>query len=427
MTSYLAQQRHRIRTLFSRVEGNARVIVVTEGIAAISFQWQRTYFPLYMAALGVSELQIGLLGSVLIFTQVISTLLGGYVADRLGRKRTLVVFDILCWGVPMFLFAIARSPWYFLIGQFINGFVYVVMPSFQCLFVEDVPNADRPAVFGMLQFLTSGARLLVPVAGWAVAWWGLVPAGRAMAAICMTSSILIALVRQWTLDETQMGRTRMAETAGLDLRAMLGRYLRAVRSVVDDRQAAMFLVVRNLVAFDSVIWMTYATLYLTNAQGVGLAESQVSIFPFVSAAATMVMILVAAKRMQVTRVFDNLWIGQLLKMIAALFFVISPPGVLHWALLWAVINAISIALFQPATRTYWANVVGDRERALVFSASSALISLMTLPAGPLAGALYTTSPRSPFFLSLALEAVVLVLILTLRRNGRGATSDAPRP
>jgi len=42
----------------------------------------------------------------------------------------LVVFDILCWGVRMFLYAIARNPWYFLVGRFINGFVYIVL---QCV------------------------------------------------------------------------------------------------------------------------------------------------------------------------------------------------------------------------------------------------------------------------------------------------------
>jgi MFS family permease len=369
-----------------------------------------------MVALGVTAVQIGWLESVLIFTQFISTLLGGYFADRFGRKRVLVVFDILCWGVPMFLYAIARNPWYFLIGRFINGFVYIVIPSFQCLFVEDVPPEHRSAVFGLVQFLMSGARLLAPVAGVLVAILGLVVAGRTIMVIVMLSSIAIAVVRQFTLEETSMGRQRMADTLGLSAGELVRQYRMAMRSMVGNRQVLIFMIVRNLIAFNTLMWTTYSAIYLTDAGGIGLAESTVAVFPFVSALVTMGMILLAAGRMQERHSFSNLIVGQLLGIAAAFFFVISPAGTIWWAVLWAVVNALSVALFRPANDSYWANIVGDRERALIFSTSGALMSLFTLPAGPLAGALYTASPRGPFVLGTGIQIVALLLTLTLNRG-----------
>lgn len=89
--------------------------------------------------------------------------------DRFGRKRMLVLSDILCWSVPMFLYAIAQNPWYFFAGRLINGFVYVVLPSFECLFAEDVPADRQSAVFGALHLLSGAAKLLTPVAGMLVA------------------------------------------------------------------------------------------------------------------------------------------------------------------------------------------------------------------------------------------------------------------
>jgi MFS family permease len=76
---------------FSNVKGNARVIVLSEGTSAITFQWSDIYLPLYMLALGASEIQVGLLASVFILTQFVSSFIGGYIADRFGRKRLLVV------------------------------------------------------------------------------------------------------------------------------------------------------------------------------------------------------------------------------------------------------------------------------------------------------------------------------------------------
>ena len=403
----------RARALFSVLEGNARVIVFTEGIAAVSFKWYSAYLPLYMLALGVSEVQVGILSSILISTQFISTMFGGYMADRLGRKRVLVVFDILCWGLPMFLYAIARNPWYFVIGRLINGFVYVVLPSFECLFVEDVPVERRTAVFGAMQFLIAAASLLAPVAGYMVAAMGIVPAGRVIMATCMAVSIGIAVARQFTLQETRMGRERMSATATAPLRHQVRAYMDTARAVGRNRTVRTFLMVRIVEAFVTTMWTTYAMIYLSDPRGVGLTKSVLSVLPFVSAFATMGMILLAADRMRAEQVFGNLIAGQVLWFVAALCFVLSPAGTVWFAVLWAAAGAVSTALFRPAQQSYWANIVADDERAQVFSVSSALMSLCTLPAGPLAGVLYIRSPRSPFWLGIALQAITLGLILWL--------------
>lgn len=409
-------QGRRVRGLFAALEGNARVIVVTEGVAAISFEWYGTYLPLYMLALGVDKMQVGVLASALIATKLLSTLLGGYLADRLGRKRVLVVFDILCWGVPMFLYAIAQNPVYFFAGRLINGLVYVVMPSFECLFVEDVPVERRTAVFGALQFLMAAARLLAPVAGLLVAWLGIVTAGRAIMATCMVSSVSIAIVRQFTMRETTMGRERMSAVAGVPAWTLLREYATRLRSALRDRRLRTFLAVRNLGAFVTTMWTTYSAIYLTDERGVALAASSVAILPFVSALATMAVILLAAEWLRSERVYGNLLLGQALWLVAALVYLLSPARAIGFVVLWAVVSALNTALFRPAEQSYWANVVGDRERAQVFSASSALMALVSLPAGPLAGALYTLAPRWPFGLAIALQIVALGLILSLREG-----------
>jgi MFS family permease len=414
MTRLLLRWHQQIRRLFSRLKGNARIVVITEGIAAVSFQWYASYLPLYMLALGVSEAQVGVLAGVLVLSKFASTLLGGYFADRFGRKRILVTVDILCWGIPMLLYAVAQNPWYFLAGRLINGFVYLVLPSFECLFVEDVPVEHRAAVFGTLQFLTSGARLLAPVAGGLVAWLGIVPAGRLIMATCMVSSVTIAVVRHFTMQETTMGRERMSSTMGTPPQVLIREYAGIVAAMLRNQEVRLFLLVRSLVAFVATMWTTYAVIYMTDARGVALSKSSIALVPFVSALTTMGIIVVSAERMQIKRVSDNLILGQILWLAAAVCFVASPGGTMWFVIAWAIGNAISTALFGPAERSYWANIVGDRERAQVFSASSAFMSLVTLLAGPLAGALYARYPRGPFLLGIALQTLALGLIWNLR-------------
>ena len=106
--------------------------------------------------------------------------------------------------------------------------------------------------------------------------------------------------------------------------------------------------------------------------------------PFVSALATLGMILLAARRVGSAQVFGNLVGGQVVWLAAAACFVLSPAGTLWPAVLWTALAAISATLFQPANQSYWANIVADRERATVFSASNALMALVH-PAGRPAG------------------------------------------
>jgi MFS family permease len=399
---------------FSNVKGNARVIVLTEGASAIAFQWSDIYLPLYMLALGASEIEVGLLASVYILTQFVSSFFGGYFADRFGRKRVLVVVDILCWGVPFFLYAIANNPWYFLVGRFINGFINMVIPAFQCLFVEDVPVEHRPAVFSMLQFAYAAASLLAPVAGLLVGQLGIIPAGRIIMITCTITTIVIPICRQLTLHETSIGKERMVATASQPLAEIVNDYARTVAMIAKDKRLLTFLGVRTLVTFNTTMWGTYAMIYLTDSHGVALPKPSIAYLPFVTALTTLWLIFMINRRNRPAAVLNNLVAGQALWLASALFFVTSPAGTIWFAILSTFLGAIGIVLFQPANQTYWANIVEDRRRAQVFSAGTALSTFFSLAAGPLAGVLYIVLPRLPFILAILLQAVALGLILTLK-------------
>ncbi|MFD2877700.1 MFS transporter [Paenibacillus rhizoplanae] len=51
-----------------------------------------TYATLYMYELGLTELNIGWITTIGLIVQVFSSLLSGYLTDRLGRKRAIFIF-----------------------------------------------------------------------------------------------------------------------------------------------------------------------------------------------------------------------------------------------------------------------------------------------------------------------------------------------
>jgi MFS family permease len=424
--SGLSSAAARVSALLLAVPGNPRSLVISEGLVSIPYGWYVTYLPLYMLSLGVSEIQIGLLASLSGAAQLISTLFGGHLADRFGRKRTLVLGDIVVWAIPLALYAVARGPWYFVVGQLLTGLIYLVIPAFECLFVEDVPEEKHPAVFAALRLAYALASLFVPIAGLLVSGLGMIRGGRIIMLSTSVGILLTVVSRQVTLRETGRGKERMATTANISPREAARSFIGAVNGMLRNRETALFLAIRVLAGFATTVWATYSAIFLTDRLGIGLETGSISLLPLVTAVTTIVVILAAADRIHRGSLRGNLILGQVTWLAGALLFALSPRGTIIPALLSTLVTAVSTTFYQPASQSYWAKVVDERTRAQAFSAASAAAVLCSLPAGPLAGLLYTWSPRAPFFLGIALQLAVLVLILALRHGTHGsARSEAP--
>lgn len=311
----------------------------------------------------------------------------------------------------MLLFAVAQNPWYFLIGQLLNGFVYIVLPSFDCLFVEDVPEENRVGVFGSFALFMAAASLLAPVSGFMVDQWGIVTGGRIIMWVTFASTLGVAIFRQFSLRETTMGNERMAAVRSTTPIVLLREYQQIIRQTMHNTVIRNVLMIRILHDFSLITWTTYAAIYMTDQNGLNLAEGFISYLPFIGAIVVILILTLAAQRMHVDYTFVNLRWGQRIWLIGAVGFIVSPSNTIWFVIIWAIADAICQAIFQPALQSHWANIVADKERAQVFSASSALIMLCVIPAGPLAGYLYQLRPQLPFLLAIALQIGVLLLIV----------------
>ena len=167
-------QKTKIQELVYSVKGNAKIIIVTEANWTVPIAWFGLYSPIYMIALGLSKVEVGLVTSLGIAVAAIGTILGATISDRLGQKRTLMIFDSLTWLTAMLVFSFAQNIWWFIAGTIINNLCMIAMASWQCLFVEGTPKDKRANIYAFLQVMLNGASLLVPLAGMIVDGFGLV-------------------------------------------------------------------------------------------------------------------------------------------------------------------------------------------------------------------------------------------------------------
>ena len=83
-----------IQTLKS-LTGNPRACVYTEPLWGVPFNLYAPYVSVYMLALGLTDANIGLILSVSWGFQIIFALISGVITDKLGRRLTTLIFDIL--------------------------------------------------------------------------------------------------------------------------------------------------------------------------------------------------------------------------------------------------------------------------------------------------------------------------------------------
>ena len=91
---------HPLFQTLRELRGNPRVTVLTEIMFGIPYNLFAPFASVYMLAFGITDQQIGSLASLGLVVQIFSALLSGAIVDKVGRRLTLFINDILCWGVP---------------------------------------------------------------------------------------------------------------------------------------------------------------------------------------------------------------------------------------------------------------------------------------------------------------------------------------
>jgi hypothetical protein len=125
------------------LRGNARASVYTEPLWGLSMMLVLPYASVFMLALGLYDQQIGLLATIAMLSQVVFGLLSGVITDKLGRRLTTALFDVIAWAIPCLIWAVAQNFWYFLVASLVNGAWQVTQNSWDCLLVEDLDRSPR--------------------------------------------------------------------------------------------------------------------------------------------------------------------------------------------------------------------------------------------------------------------------------------------
>lgn len=399
-----------LRSLLS-LRGNGRACVYTEPMWGLSMMLVLPYTSVFMLALGVHDEQIGLLATISMLSQVVFGLLSGVITDKLGRRLTTAVFDLVAWSIPCLIWAVAQNFWYFLVASVINGAWQVTQNSWDCLLVEDVDRGEITKVYSLIKVAAEFSALFAPIAAVLVAQFGLVPAVRILyvnAFVIMTAKIVI--LYRWS-SETEVGRVRLEATRGVGMWRLLAGYRGVLGLIVRSKGTIFSLVIAAIVGAVSLVNGTFWQVVIN--QHLGVPDPLLPFFPMVRSLLsvlflfTVIPALTHGKHLK----WPTLWgFAAYLCGQALLVLIPAPAGTAVWStyvLLGGclVLDAFGAGILYMLAESLVALHVDRHERSRVMAIQRTCVMLVTSPFGWISGWLSGMDRTWPFILTSALLAL----------------------
>lgn len=389
-------KQHSLITTLLSLTGNPRGCVYTEVLWGIPFNLYSPYISVYMIALGLSDTDIGLILSLSWGLQIVFALLSGVITDKLGRRRTTLIFDILSWSVPALISALAQNYWYFLAAGLINSLWRVTLNSWTCLLIEDADPAQIVDMYTWIYISNQIVGFVAPLAGIIIGAFSLVPTMRGLYTFAAIMFTLKALITYIMTEETAQGRVRMHETRHQSAFGVLGEYRHVVRALIQTPQtlytAGIMLVLSIATLINGSFWSILVT------EKLHIRTQYLALFPFIKSAIILGFFFIVMPHVNKRQAKLPMVIG-FFGFVASQLVLISAPESSYAPLIVSVfLEACSYAAVSPLVDQMVALTVDPQERARIQSIIYVGVILLTSPFGVIAGRLSAIDKVLPFVL-----------------------------
>jgi len=408
---------HPFITTLKNLRGNVRGCVYTEPLWGIPYNLYAPYVSVYMLAFGLSDSQIGLITSIGMALQVFWTLMSGAITDKLGRKRTTLIFDILSWSVPCLIWAAAQDFTYFVVAAAVNSVWRVTHNSWQCLLVEDTDPDLLVDVWSWIYIGGLIAAFVSPLTGLLIDRFSLIPTMRGLYLLAFAMMTAKFLIMNCMVTETHQGGVRMRETRHQRLLAVLGESQSVLRQVL---RTPVTLVTGGLIVIVGIYRLIQGTFWsILVTEKLQIPPEQMAIYPFIRSMTMLLFFFLVMPRLRRMDLRKPMAFGFVGLIVSQVVLLAVPPGNRVLLAVATILEACSVPTATTLLDKLVVLAVDAQERARVMAILYAMVLVLTSPFGWIAGRLSEVNRRLPFVLTIALVGVGLGLIYVAGRlSGR---------
>jgi MFS family permease len=396
-------RRHSLIATLLSLRGNPRGCVYTEVLWGIPFNLYAPYISVYMLALGLSDQQIGLIVSITMGIQIVMMLLSGVITDKLGRRRTTLITDLLAWTIPAIISALAQNFWYFLIAGLFNTFWRISWNAWTCLLVEDAEPDQLVDIYTWIYIANQIVGFIAPLAGLLIATNGLVPTMRGLYFFAAFMFTLKALITYRLTTETKQGMVRMQETRHQSMWSVFREYKGVFWTLLRTPHT---LLTATILLVNQITWTINGSFWaIIVTQKLHVPEQYLALFPFLKS--TIILIFFFALIPLINRLHFKvpLVLGYLGYLASQLLLVTAPSLGYAFLIPSVILEACSFAVVSPLSDKLMVLNIDAKERARIQSIVFMVVILLTSPFGWIAGTLSEIDKAFPFILNIVLYAI----------------------
>ena len=405
---------HSLITSLRSFTGNPRGCVYTEPLWGIPYNLIAPYASVYMVALGLTDRNIGLVLSISWGFQVFWALMSGAITDKLGRRLTTLLFDILAWSVPAIIWALSQNFWWFVVAGVMNAIWRVTMNSWTCLLVEEADHEQLVDIYTWVHISNLAAGFVAPLAGLLVARYELVPTMRALYFFAAIMFTLKAVLTYLMTEETTQGRVRMVETRGQSIFSVLGEYHGVVRDVLQRPETLYTAGIMLITAIVGLINGGFWAILVT--EKLNVPPEVLSLFPFLKSAVALGFFFFVMPRLAHLDFKWPMFVGFLAFVAAQVLLIMAPEQGYVVLVMSVFVEACAYAAVSPLLDKLIVLTIDPQERARIQSILYVGVILLTAPFGWIAGALSSIDKNLPFLLNIVLLLAGAVLVWVAGRT-----------
>lgn len=414
---------------YKLLQGNCKITVQFELIFSVANTLCTFYLSLYMKARGLSTEDIGILVAIGYVAGMVCALFAGEIVNRLGRKRSVFIFEMLAWALSSLIYVFADRFWLFALAKIIGGLQQISVVAWNFMVLEDAKNDERLAAFNLLNVMHTATGIITPIGGVLVACFGLVRAEQGFFLFAAIAFIVEMVLRNACYTETKTGQMLLEQNQKGGSFFSLHKSFEGLAVIAKTPlvlASVAVIVLYNMTFPLSSRASLYLNVYLTDVLGIDAAA--VSMVGGVMAAVMLFSGLVVIPPInhrvktleQVTLV---LGIGFLIQIPFQLMMIYAPQrnlifvcmAIAVYALGWSGIQTYLDVLMAECTENL------PQQRGNIYASMNLLISAASMAMASLSGFLYLLQPTLLFWICVVLLGLCvtgLSFIFAISRKNR---------
>ena len=357
--------------------------------------------PLLMEDMHFNGTIMGMMLSVFSITQLLASPIMGYLSDKLGRKK-MIVLGMLLFAISEFIFGFANDKYIFYLSRGLGGVAAALLMPAVTAFVADMTTVEqRPKAMGYVSAAISGGFIIGPGIGGVLASLGhrvpfFVAGMIAIVGCLLTQSILIE-----PHHDIQFKKSSQNTNAKEIVREFLTKPGVLFIFII------IFISSFGLQAFESIYTIMTTIIF-------GFNPAQIAVIITVSGILALFFQLFLFDH--IIRKISEIGLIQITFFISAIFiFIIAFTKNSTIFVIATFVVFLAFDLFRPAVTTYLSKIAGENQ-GTINGLNSTFTSFGNI-IGPVAsGALFDINQHFPYYISASILLITGILSLFIRKS-----------